>query len=408
VTGLLASVGAPTNYFSYVSPADIKGLGPFTNDTACTYAHGWTNWYTVAAGTNNLPAGRTQWYTSDYGKQYIPMMLNRLFLIQNQDRWDLDPDLGVTYSAWGGTWSDEGMTNWWEGDGETNVYGWQTIYLPSQPVPNFPSLWDDATDIAATNVDDSIAGTDYGMYGKSVPENRYQSVGVLDVNGAFPDPPGGRGHTWDTAADWDSRNAYWLMRADVCSNTPAFLWYYLVYYVPYGIDDDTVVGGSQMAPGPVLVPETNYVFYTHDSNGDTIMDKFQDPGTNGFGVGMSGATQLWVHVGGGQYPDPNPPTNQTLFRTGLYSTVAFGPDFTVSGDPNECDFPRFGYSATGGVISCHFITNYWNGWGLYGSQLSATSTNAQRSSVMAIMDFRFGFKYKSYTWDNVPPGLCWD
>ena len=56
----------PTNFLDYTPYRGLDGVGPFTNDTTVGHPHGWTNAYTLAGGTN-YPAGRTNWYTTDYG-----------------------------------------------------------------------------------------------------------------------------------------------------------------------------------------------------------------------------------------------------------------------------------------------------------------------------------------------------
>jgi hypothetical protein len=66
VVGLCQVARLPTNYFSYTPWRCLNGLGPFTNDATVGHAHGWTNEYTAAGGTN-FPAGRSTWYTTDYG-----------------------------------------------------------------------------------------------------------------------------------------------------------------------------------------------------------------------------------------------------------------------------------------------------------------------------------------------------
>jgi hypothetical protein len=67
----------PTNYLSYTPYRCLSGLGPFTNDTSVGRPYGWTNAYTVAGGTN-FPAGRTNWYTTDYGFTGITNIINLL------------------------------------------------------------------------------------------------------------------------------------------------------------------------------------------------------------------------------------------------------------------------------------------------------------------------------------------
>ena len=56
----------PTNFLDYTPYRGLDGVGPFTNDATVGHPHGWTNAYTINGGTN-FPAGRTAWYTTDYG-----------------------------------------------------------------------------------------------------------------------------------------------------------------------------------------------------------------------------------------------------------------------------------------------------------------------------------------------------
>jgi hypothetical protein len=76
-TNLCISLKIPTNYFAYVPYRCLNGLGPFTNDTSVPYPHGYTNASTVAGGTN-FPAGRSTWYTTDYGWNQLPALINAL------------------------------------------------------------------------------------------------------------------------------------------------------------------------------------------------------------------------------------------------------------------------------------------------------------------------------------------
>lgn len=65
-TNLCARQRIPVNYLDYTPYRFIDGLGVFTNDTSVGRPYGWTNAYTVAGGTN-FPAGRSTWYSTDYG-----------------------------------------------------------------------------------------------------------------------------------------------------------------------------------------------------------------------------------------------------------------------------------------------------------------------------------------------------
>jgi hypothetical protein len=69
VTGILTSAKMPTNFLDYTPWSNLSGVGPLTN-SGYAWGNGWTNEYTVAGGTN-FPAGRDEWYTSDYGVMWI-------------------------------------------------------------------------------------------------------------------------------------------------------------------------------------------------------------------------------------------------------------------------------------------------------------------------------------------------
>jgi len=77
VTGFVAWAKIPTNFFDYTPYRCLDGSGPFTNDTTVGHAHGWP---ATDAGTN-FPAGRTNWYTSDYGWDTFRHCVTQLFLL---------------------------------------------------------------------------------------------------------------------------------------------------------------------------------------------------------------------------------------------------------------------------------------------------------------------------------------
>jgi hypothetical protein len=77
---VLRECGLPTNFFDYTPWRDLSGIGGFTNDLTVGRPHGMTNQYTAAGGTN-FPAGRSRWYTTDYGIDGCKAFLDRLTTI---------------------------------------------------------------------------------------------------------------------------------------------------------------------------------------------------------------------------------------------------------------------------------------------------------------------------------------
>lgn len=78
VATICAAGRFPTNLFDYTPWRCLDGLGPFTNDASVGRPHGWD---VTANGGTNFPAGRTNWYTTDYGWDNIKKAANMLTLV---------------------------------------------------------------------------------------------------------------------------------------------------------------------------------------------------------------------------------------------------------------------------------------------------------------------------------------
>jgi hypothetical protein len=86
LTGLLYAVQLPTNYFDYTPRRSLTGLGGSTNDASVGLPHGETN-ATTAAGGGNYPAGRSAWYTTDYGWSSWTSLVSRLLCTSTKGSW---------------------------------------------------------------------------------------------------------------------------------------------------------------------------------------------------------------------------------------------------------------------------------------------------------------------------------
>ena len=81
VSNVLERANLPENYFTYTPWRCLNGLGGLTNDVTVGREHGWTNATTASGGINNFSAGRTNWYTTDYGWQGIKDICNQMIWV---------------------------------------------------------------------------------------------------------------------------------------------------------------------------------------------------------------------------------------------------------------------------------------------------------------------------------------
>lgn len=81
----------PTNYFRFTPWSNLEGGGPFTNDSTVGHPYAWVTSNTLAGGAV-FPAGRTNWYTSDYGWNGMTAILSRCV-------WSLGDNYPVTNSV---------------------------------------------------------------------------------------------------------------------------------------------------------------------------------------------------------------------------------------------------------------------------------------------------------------------
>jgi hypothetical protein len=77
---ILAASNLPTNYFDYTPWSNLSGVGPFTN-SGYAWGNGWTNAQTLAGGAN-YPAGRFEWYTTDYGIMWFTNIFKSLVWVK--------------------------------------------------------------------------------------------------------------------------------------------------------------------------------------------------------------------------------------------------------------------------------------------------------------------------------------
>ena len=83
---LVARHSLPNNYFNNTPRRGLCGLGAFTNDTTMGHPYGWMNRYTIYGGTN-FPAGRSTWYTTDYGWQGLKDIIPSLVYTKGEASW---------------------------------------------------------------------------------------------------------------------------------------------------------------------------------------------------------------------------------------------------------------------------------------------------------------------------------
>jgi hypothetical protein len=138
-TSIYERARIPTNYFTYTPWRGLNGVGGYTNDPTVGHPHGWTNEYTVAGGTN-YPAGRTNWYTTDYGMDELRRVVSNL-------------------TVFGYDFPDNG---WFRATMETNISDWtdQGLYLEVTNVS-----WDGAvTALEAAWSERAATTNDAGRY----------------------------------------------------------------------------------------------------------------------------------------------------------------------------------------------------------------------------------------------------
>ena len=127
VVTLCSNANLPTNFFDYTPWRCLNGAGPFTNDTSVGHPYGWTNATTESGGTF-FPAGRSTWYTTDYGWQGFKSAIVRL----DDTEWTTHPfttNIDERGSSGGGavsyvSWSDA------KANETANPHTWPTNYAP--------------------------------------------------------------------------------------------------------------------------------------------------------------------------------------------------------------------------------------------------------------------------------------
>ncbi|MCK5021148.1 MAG: hypothetical protein KAS32_29325 [Candidatus Peribacteraceae bacterium] len=108
VTGITEHINLPTNYYDYTPFKCLHGYGPFTNDTTVGHGYGWTNANTQIAGTN-FPGSRTNWYTTDYGRDGMRTTMPHLVWTYRDQFTSLkwrSIEYKWTFTTNAGTWED--------------------------------------------------------------------------------------------------------------------------------------------------------------------------------------------------------------------------------------------------------------------------------------------------------------
>lgn len=168
----------PTNYLDYTPWRCLDGLGPFTNDTTVGHGYGWTNEYTAAGGTN-FPAGRTNWYTTDYGYDGLRAMLTNLTAYWNPIDIYFADQSGFEERAIKTSYPDSGVKTLWDdavadfllqwNDGWTNVDAGSPLIRTSYKI--IIDTFDD-NDPAGVQLVKARALGDYPAYYQSIYDPR--------------------------------------------------------------------------------------------------------------------------------------------------------------------------------------------------------------------------------------------
>ena len=162
VTDFLTFAGLPTNYLTYTPWRALNGLGPpgYTNDSdyaTLGHAYGFENADTVSGGTN-FPAGRTTWYTTDYGWQGLYDMAPHLVHTPNINEYSISAG---QKGAWGGAW--------YATSSDTNTYTYSSAHVDQ-------STWSAAKTAAENAVTNIASSTTFWPYGPwAYTSGRYRS-----------------------------------------------------------------------------------------------------------------------------------------------------------------------------------------------------------------------------------------